>query len=434
MKKEQAHRIVQPPSFFPDLDPPITERVRRRLSGAPRERATPKRVADNPCRGCPLDGQTRVKPSIPTEHDCVAIGIGPGRVEIDSGVPMTGEGGQLLRTELRRAGLDSARVGFANLTECRPEDGVFHSAVWERAQKRCIHHLLKNLHGSSKPLLLLGGDPLAKLLPDGAARLAGYRGLWTYAALPERTAFVVDHPAALVRMSAAERSAALPRYRALLRRFASELAGRDDPAAGIVIFSSPIEAARSGFLRRLAARRRPWVFDVESFDGAACPSRKKVPTDPCHPDFRLRGFAVGWRDGDEPPVLVWIDCLSMANDIPAARAVLSPAFASSASKIAFNGHFDEQAVTYPGWVERVVNRSADAFFAALLLGDGTRASNTLARLTVDLLGKSNHWQVDKQRMGELSIEKVARGAGGDVLYTFDLCRMLHERLKRGEYL
>jgi hypothetical protein len=197
-----------------------------------------------------------------------------------------------------------------------------------------------------------------------------------------------------------------------------------------VIFERPDDAR--GFCAAWAARQGPSVFDVETYDALACPSRDGVAIDPFHPDFRLRGFAGGWVNPDGTDTVAWFECGGWPRDV--CRALFDPVFGSPAAKGGFHSHFDEQALVYPGYVTKIVNRSFDPLFAALTLGDGTRAANTLARLSMDFLGESPKWVADKRRMGELPLLAVARGACSDVLLTYKCAQLFHKKLQRGEYI
>ena len=114
--------------------------------------------------------------------------------------------------------------------------------------------------------------------------------------------------------------------------------------------------------------------------------------------------------------------------------LLTPAFTSPAPKGAFNGSYDEEGLIVPGWVEDVKNRTEDPMLAMVVLGNGQHESLKLERAVVDLLGRRQSWQVDKQRMRDLPLREVARGAVGDACRTLELCWYLRGRLERTEYL
>jgi hypothetical protein len=189
----------------------------------------------------------------------------------------------------------------------------------------------------------------------------------------------------------------------------------------VTAYRSLAEAAP--FLVGLAALKIPWIFDIETYDAAQCPSRKEVAVDPHHPDFRVRGcaFALSATEG------AWVDFLNdeqnssrLAEDILPLRA----AFASDAEKGAFNGGFDENGLVYPGWVPAVRNRTRDGMLAMIALGDGTHERLTLAHAIVVLLRKKVRWDADKALMRDLPVEQVADGAVHDACYTYELCDLL----------
>lgn len=429
---------MKPRSLFPDFESSSTAALRTRLgqviTDKPPTSKKAARVSANPCAGCPLAGKRRVAPVLPEGRAVTAIGLGPGRLEEQQGQPFIGQGGQILRRALRSVGLDPDAQGYANLTECRPPDNDFGSKVWRTAQRRCIHHLLRNLSGGTEPLLLLGLEAARHLTADTKLKLGAAAGLWTFATVADRPAFVARHPAALTRLEdPAEMRAAGQAYRRDLQRLVDGLRARSaPPSKDVFIFPTP-DRARD-FLLLLANRRQAWAADIESYDAKECPSRKKVATDACHPDFRLRGFAAGWIEPDGRPFVGYIDCAPWEDRKAEASRLFAPAFLSPAPKIFFNGHTDELGLTVPGWVRTVRHRAADPMLAAICLGDGTQPANSLARLTVDVLGHANHWQSDKRRMRDLPLAEVALGCAGDVIDTYRLAMVLHRRLRRGEYL
>ena len=193
-------------------------------------------------------------------------------------------------------------------------------------------------------------------------------------------------------------------------------------------------AAAAPYLRGLAEQSTPFTFDIESYDAAGSPSRKSIAVDPHHPDFRVRGcafatsptegayvdFMVDVSSSREPVFSVPDNYSSTDPGIVALRA----AFASPAEKSAFNGHFDECGLVYPGWVPEVRNRGRDGMLAAIALGDGTHERLTLAHLVLVLLRKETTWDVDKGLMRDLPVEQVADGAVHDACLTLELCDLL----------
>lgn len=207
----------------------------------------------------------------------------------------------------------------------------------------------------------------------------------------------------------------------------------DDPLARIErqVFSSPVEA--TDFLAWLAEHPGPWAFDIEAFDAAEFPSRKHVSTDPCHPDYRVRGIAFAWSG----TAGAWVDLKDWneGERKQLARFLLGPAFASPAEKWAFSGHYDEEGLVYTGFIPYLSNRAGDGMLAMVALGDGTHDSLRLEKAVVDVLKRPSYWNgQDKAKMRDLPLAAVADGAIGDACCTFELCTDLHDRIAREDYL
>lgn len=382
---------------------------------------------NNPCAKCALATiQPKILPVIPSDPVLVVVAAAPSANDEREGRPFSGREGEQLRAALAEAGLDVARVGFAHLTRCRPPTDDLRGP-WEQAEKQCRRFLDADLVGSA-PLMLLGAAPL-KSFVGGKTTLGAQRGLWSQA--DERDVFSARDPRQLLRVQdVSARETLLGEFRDDVGRMADRLLDRE-PASPITaqIFETPFAAA--DFLQSLAQRAEPWAFDLETYDGAVFPSRVNVSTDPCHPDFRLRGVAIALSATEG----AWIDCRFLEPRIAEVRALLSPAFESPAEKWAWFGHFDEEGLTYPGWVTRVSCRAGDGGLALLALSDGAHESLRLEHAVVNVLGARQYWNgMDKGKMRDVSLEVVAANAVGDACYTFALCEKLHGMLERGEYM
>ena len=115
--------------------------------------------------------------------------------------------------------------------------------------------------------------------------------------------------------------------------------------------------------------------------------------------------------------------------------MLDSVFRSSARKVAFSGHFDEEGLIYPGWVSEIAHRDGDGLLALVALGNGTYDSMRLEKAVVDILRRPQYWNgVDKNGMRDVPLEICGRNAVGDACHTFELVRVLEERLARAEYL
>ena len=279
------------------------------------------------------------------------------------------------------------------------------------------------------PLLILGDRPVTTLTGDARTDSKSHRGLWIKT-VTGHMGYVMREIEELEIIEIEEqelREAWMAEWRGDLQRMAKRVLKQDAPREmEIQIFRNAKEAAP--ILRRLALYKGLWAFDIESFDAVEIPSRKDVSTDPCHEDFRVRGVALAWT----PTKGAWVE---LQNDDPEeARGYLDPAFTSLAPKCAFNGPFDEEGLTYNGWVSEVRNRAVDGMLQMVALSDGRHASLRLERAVVDFLGFPQYWNgIDKGRIRELSIQDVGRSAVEDACATLALCQKLQGRLDRGEY-
>ena len=185
-----------------------------------------------------------------------------------------------------------------------------------------------------------------------------------------------------------------------------------------------------GMLRSLEKHKRPWSFDVETYDAGQFPSRKHVAVDPFHPDFRVRGVAMAWG----PDRGAWIELKPWDDRRDRARQILSPVFETVAEKWGFNGGFDDNALVYNGWVRRIANRSDDAMLRLIAVNAGGQRGFTQERLVVELLGEPQYWVIDKSRMERLTTQKVSQSAVRDACSTFKLVQHLRKMSVAGEYL
>src|SRR5574337_648285 len=393
-----------------------------------------------PCKDCPLnDGRAKVPPTLPEGMVALAVGLAPGRTEEQQGQGFVGEAGQLLRSALTEGGLNpTTDVGYANLTRCRPNRNAantsddFESKDWKKAATRCrkLLDLTLALH-PDVPLLALGAEPAKRLTEEKLLKITAARGLW-YTNSEGRKVFASVHPASIlhVRGNPEAYRGTEKRFRNDIKTFASTLTGTLVlPPMTLYVYHNPGEAAE--FCQWMATVETPWAFDTETFDGKASPSRKSVSTDPCHPDFRLRGLAVSWNSTSA----AYIELMTWQDRIAEARAILSPMFASAAEKWGFNAHFDEEALVFPGWVDHIRNRRGDGLLGMIALGDGRRLSHTLERAVVDYLKEPPYWSgFDKSYMGTAPLEQVSESCARDALSTRKLCLWLHKRFQQGKYL
>jgi hypothetical protein len=225
------------------------------------------------------------------------------------------------------------------------------------------------------------------------------------------------------------------------------------PPVKVTIFKSVADAESAGFLSWLAAREKPWTFDIESYDGgdaevrctakrtknfvlppdAEIPNRKNVSTNPHHADFRVRGVAIAisatvgyWLElnGDPAGQGRRLTPKGVEALCPAGFLHLGDAFGSGAEKTAFNGHFDENGMVFTGWVPAVRNRVRDPMLSMLALGDGTHERVTLEQGMLVLLKRQYHWNIDKSLMQHYPVETVADGAVHDACGALELGDLL----------
>lgn len=418
--------------FWPELEPPKRILLQRpRTPGAPRSARI--KTITNPCDTCPHSAAPyKVPPTIPIAPILAVVGMAPGAEEEAESAPFVGPAGVFLRGALSRAGIDPNPVFYGNLSRCRPPGDDFDTPAHARAEKHCRTYLEMDLASYLGPVLLLGKRPL-HMFAGNEFRIGAYRGLWIEAKdiLKGRACFVARHPAQILRTeNPALRETLTHEFYADIQRMADHLLHRVPPSRiKVTIFESPLHA--KDFMTWLAQREKPWTFDIETYDANAFPARKNVSTDPCHPDFRLRGIAVATSSSCG----YWIECLGWEDRIEEASTVLSPAFTSSAPKGAFAGHFDEEGLVYPRWVTHIRNRNRDGMLALIALGNGAHESLRLEKAVVDILGKPQYWNgFNKSMMRDLPLVQVAENAVGDAAYAHELCDHLHQRLEQGAYL
>lgn len=92
------------------------------------------------CRACEL--RTDANRPVPWEGDggpdrIAVVGEAPGRYEDRTGKPFVGPAGELLRTEIRRAGADPGRWAYLNAVSCWPNDAPLQTFAIES----CRRHL-----------------------------------------------------------------------------------------------------------------------------------------------------------------------------------------------------------------------------------------------------------------------------------------------------
>lgn len=388
-----------------------------------------------PCDSCPLNKPQiqKVPPDIAANPLFGMVGTATGLLERQIKLDyFAGRTGQFFREELVRVGLLNGhddRIAFFNLTRCRPEKGGANSRSpeWLAGVENCWTFLQNDLAGSY-PLLVMGDVALKKVLGDLGVNFNIKRGLWLRTP-SGRQIFPLWHHA-WVYDKKDEDPRRLRQYRSDLKRAADRILGREKPSViHVDVFPSPSEA--SGFLGMLAMHKKPWAFDIETYD-AENPgkAREKVATDPFHPDFRVRGVALAWR----PDRGAWIELMGWEDRKQDAAALLGPAFSSPAEKIAFNGAFDENGLVYGGWVPEIANRSGDGMLGLVSANAGGHEGLSLERAVVELLDEPQWWGLNKLGIGAAPIRAVAESSVRDACHTLSLSELIHGRLERGDYI
>lgn len=391
----------------------------------------PKKAKEpvSPCIGCEYERDgCKITPLLSPAPSLVVIGDAPDEAAEFVSKPFAGDVKDLIDEALSSAGWDLDTVQYMNLSRCRAfKDDVTHP-IHQRGEKRCGRYLKTDLALSTAPILLLGDRALGAFWRSEKGRkpkVGAYRGLWIEDK-NGRKCYVARHPRDIF----ADRNPEAKRaeFLADIARMTTSMS--DAPLSAIKSQVYPSPAAARDFLAWLAAYEGMWVFDIESYDDREFPSRKEVSTDPCHPDFRLRGIGFAWGPSEGAYVEI------MGSDFEEAAELFTPVFESEAEKGTFSGHFDEEGVTYTKLAKRgVCNRAHDGMLGMIALGDGTHDSLRLEKAVVDVLGRKQYWQgYDKSKMRDASLAEVADGAIGDACYTFELCTLLSDRIRRADYL
>lgn len=395
----------------------------------------PKKVKEpvSPCVGCEYErAGCKIVPLLLSSPALVVIGDAPDEAAEFIEKPFAGDVKDMIDAALTDSGWDLEAVQYMNLSRCRAYNDDLGHAIHQRGEKRCLRYLKPDLAQSTAPILLLGDRALGAFWRSEKGRkpkVGAYRGLWIEDK-NGRKCFVARHPRDIL----ADRNPEARRaeFFADIARMSSSM--QEAPLGTIKsqVYANPLDARE--FLARLAAHPGPWAFDIEAYDAKEFPSRRDVATDPCHPDFRLRGIGFSWAVNEG----AYVDLIDYneGDGLVIASELFTPVFASEAEKETFSGHYDEEGVTYTKLAaDGVCNRAGDGMLAMIALGDGTHDSLRLEKAVVDVLGRPQYWVgYDKSKMRDASLAEVADGAIGDACYTFELCDLLHDRISRADYL
>ena len=115
---------------------------------------------------CDICGRKLVAPEGPANADILLVADSPTIFDVREGRPWTGPGGKVLRTELRRAGI--------NYNNCRVTN------MWQHVKhKDCdpashIDAVLKEMQGR-KAILLMGADAVQYFTGENVSEVSGLR-------------------------------------------------------------------------------------------------------------------------------------------------------------------------------------------------------------------------------------------------------------------
>lgn len=392
-KRERVPRSEQrrgPGGFLPDLP-----------------RVAPLKA--DPCRGCPAEATAVKVPALvsPNTH-VVAVDEQPQKWEVRDG-------------ELRpvtHPALAGVGAGRACVTRCRT-DG-YSAAEAQDMRRRCRAHLARDLPVGAA-VIASGDEAVYALLGSREHGAEYWRGLWFRGEIDDRGrdaswsgrvfAYAPNHP----------------RAPGDVERFVRGLDSSNRPQLRrLEIVEDPRQSEE--LMRWLAAHPGPWAFDIESYDASEYPSRPHVSTDPCHPDFRVRGVAVAWSEDEG----AWLELHKLGRG--AWRPYLDPIFGSTAKKGGHGAHFDEEGLVYNGWCAEVRNRGEDSMLAMVSLSDGRHPSLRLERVAVDVIGVDPWWDaVPKGQVRDLPVEQVARAAVFDAGLSLWIVTHAEDMMVQGVY-
>jgi uracil-DNA glycosylase family 4 len=150
------------------------------------------------CDVCPLKGHQTVEMSGDKKTAKILfVGEAPGAHEDFEGKPFVGQAGKLLRSIINQVGINEEDCAFTNVVKCRPPTNRTPSL---KEIDCCKSRLLSDLEGFNGLVVCLGAVPLSALLrKEGVKNYRGYgffdRGLHY---------FITYHPAYILRNPEAE--------------------------------------------------------------------------------------------------------------------------------------------------------------------------------------------------------------------------------------
>jgi uracil-DNA glycosylase family 4 len=190
------------------------------------------------CHGCPLFREKRNRTVyVPTDVvydrvddkdlpkvDLLVVGEAPGKIEDYVGMPFAGESGKVLRSALRKAGIDSS-FAISNVVRCRPRDekGNNRPTTVEEiaACSNYIHQDIKQL--DPKVIVLVGNQAIRLLAEKPEWEGKSVRSLQGQVNLTKdgKTHLVTVHPSSFIRSSSAPQRRRFFRHIKAAGRFVS---------------------------------------------------------------------------------------------------------------------------------------------------------------------------------------------------------------------
>lgn len=195
------------------------------------------RAAAHACRACPLGALATqaVCGEGPVGARHMLVGEQPGDQEDLAGRPFVGPAGQLLERTLAELDWPRDTVYLANAVkhfkyELRGKRRL-HKTPGQLEAQACAHWLAREIELVQPAALVALGATAARTLLGRPVAVQAERGRWLHERADGRPVLVTLHPAALLRMTDADRAAALPAWhRDLARARDLEPIGQPRPA------------------------------------------------------------------------------------------------------------------------------------------------------------------------------------------------------------
>ena len=154
------------------------------------------RVQVDQCTACRLhETATNHVPWSGEPSSIILVGEAPGAQEDAEGLPFVGRSGELLRTQLEVAGVES--FALANTICCRPPGNDFSKALEFNAVNECTIHLEAAMEASGAWIVISVGGKSAKEFGWGGTVGAAV-GKWRW--IGDRLHTTIWHPSYLLRM------------------------------------------------------------------------------------------------------------------------------------------------------------------------------------------------------------------------------------------